>query len=122
MYKSCKKKTYNKRNKSRSYALDEKVWLNSKYIKTKRNKKLENKFFGPFRVLHLVRKQAYKLELPTKWKIQNVFYVLLLEQDTTRKRRVDKALLELEKEWKYETKDNKKYEIKVIIDSTVYGQ
>ncbi len=73
------KRTYDKGVKSRSYAPGEKVWLNSQYIKTKRNKKLESKFFGPFRVLHTVEKQAYKLELPTKWKIHNVFHVSLLE-------------------------------------------
>ncbi len=60
------KKVHDKRVKSRSYAPGKKVWLNSKYIKTKRNKKLESKFFGPFQVLHVVRKQVYKLELPTK--------------------------------------------------------
>ncbi len=60
------KQYHDKHAKPRSYALGEKVWLNSKYIKTKRNRKLEAKFFGPFRVLHLVRKQAYKLELPKK--------------------------------------------------------
>ncbi len=73
------KRAYDKGVKSRSYALGEKVWLNSKYINTKRNKKLKSKFFGPFRVLHTVRKQAYKLELPTKWKIHDVFHVSLLE-------------------------------------------
>ncbi len=60
------KRAHDKRVKSRSYAPGEKVWLNSKYIKTKRNKKFESKFFGPFRVLHAIGKQAYKLELPTK--------------------------------------------------------
>ncbi len=60
------KKAHDKGVKSQSYAPGEKVWLNSRYIKTKRNKKLESKFFGPFRVLHAVGKQAYKLELPTK--------------------------------------------------------
>ncbi len=55
-----------KRVKSHSYTPGEKVWLNSKYIKTKRNKKLENKFFGPFQVLHAIEKQVYKLELPAK--------------------------------------------------------
>ncbi len=106
--------------KSRSYTLGEKVWLNSKYIETKRNKKLESKFFGPFRVLHVVGKQAYKLELPAKWKIHDVFHMSLLEQDTTRKERVDKALPEPEKE--FEAGDNKEYEVKAIIDSAVYGQ
>ena len=52
--------------KPRSYAPSDKIWLNSKYIKTKQDRKLEVKFFKPFRVLHPVRKQAYKLELPRK--------------------------------------------------------
>ncbi len=60
------KRAHDKGIKSRSYAPSKKVWLNSKYIKTKRNKKFESKFFGPFRVFHVVGKQAYKLELPTK--------------------------------------------------------
>ena len=42
------KRAHNKGVNSRSYALGEKVWLNSKYIKTKRNKKLKSKFFEPF--------------------------------------------------------------------------
>ncbi len=48
------KQVHDKAVKPRSYASDDKVWLNSKYIKTKENCKLEAKFFGPFRVLHLV--------------------------------------------------------------------
>ena len=80
---------------------------------------LESKFFGPFQVFYLVRKQAYKLELPTKWRIHNVFYVSLLEQDITKKRRVDKALPEPKKELEFEAGDNKKYEVGAIIDSAV---
>ena len=57
---------HNKGVKSWSYALNMKFWLNCKYIKTKRNQKLEAKFFGPFRMLHLVGKQAYKLEFSKK--------------------------------------------------------
>ena len=60
------KQAHNKGVKPRSYAPGDKVWLNSKYIKTKQNRKLKAKFFGPFWVLHPVEKQAYKLELPKK--------------------------------------------------------
>ncbi len=74
-----RKRAHDKGVKSRSYALGKKVWLNSKYIKTKRNKKVESKFFGPFWVLHIVRKQVYKLELPTNWRIYDIFHLLLLE-------------------------------------------
>ncbi len=98
------------------------VWLNSKYIKTKRKKKLKSKFFGPFRVFYTVGKQAYKLELSTKWKIHDVFHVSLLEQDTIRKGQVDKAIPEPDKEFEFEAGDNKEYEVKAIIDSMVYGQ
>lgn len=44
-----------------SYASGNKIWLNSKYIKTKQNFKLKAKFFGLFQVVYLVEKQVYKL-------------------------------------------------------------
>ena len=55
------------------------MWLNSKYINTKQNQKLETKFFEPFRVLYPIGKQAYKLELYRKWGIYDFFFVSLLE-------------------------------------------
>ena len=73
------KQDYDKRVKPQSYAPGNKVWLNSKYIKTKHNWKLEVKFFGPFQLLHPVGKIVYKLELPKKWKIHDIFHVSLLE-------------------------------------------
>ena len=60
------KQAHNTGVKPKNYTPGDKVWLNSKYIKTKQNRKLEAKIFGPFRVLHPVSKQAYKLELPKK--------------------------------------------------------
>ena len=73
------KQAHDKRVKPRSYAPSEKVWLNSKCIKTKRNRKLEAKFFEPFQVLQPVGKQAYKLKLSRNWRIHDVYHLSLLE-------------------------------------------
>ncbi len=45
----------------------------------------------------------------------------LLEKDIIRKGRVDKALLESQKDVEFEAGGNKEYEVEVIIDSAVYG-
>ena len=118
--KNVQKRANDKSVKSQSYALGEKVWLNSKYIKTKRNRKLEAKFFGLFQILYPVGKQAYKLDLPTKWKIHDVFHMSLLEQDTTRKGRMNELFSEPEP--KFDTGNNKEYEVEVIIDSVIYAK
>lgn len=39
------KQHHNKAIKPESYAPDDKIWLNNKYIKTKQNRKLETRFF-----------------------------------------------------------------------------
>lgn len=48
------KSSNNKYAKRKSYTPGNNVYLNNKYIKTKRNRKLKAKFFCSFRVLHLV--------------------------------------------------------------------
>ena len=85
--------------------------MNNKYIKTKQNQKLKVKFFELFQVLYLVNKQAYKLELLKKKKIDDIFYVLLLEHNTIRKGRVDEN-----NTTKLDTGNNnyREYEIKTI--------
>lgn len=57
---------HNKTVKSSNYVSSNKIWLNSRYIKTKQNQKLKTKFFGPFYMFYLVGKQVYKLKL-LKW-------------------------------------------------------
>ena len=92
--------------------------MNSKYVKTKRNWKLEAKFFGPFRVLRPVGKQAYKLELPKKWGIYDVFHMLLLKKDTTRKERVHEENVE-----ELDAGDDRgEDEVEAIRDSVVYAR
>ena len=56
------KQAYNKNVKPKNYILNNKIWLNNKYIKIKKNYKLKFKFFSLIQVLYLVEKQAYKLK------------------------------------------------------------
>lgn len=112
MPKNCK-------NKLCKYEPGKKVWLNKKNIKTKRNLKLEIKFFRPFHIFHLVDKLTYMFGLPTKWKIYSVFYLSLLEQNMTRKGQVNKFLqLELE----FTTEKDKEYKPKAIRDNVIYNK
>ena len=66
-------------------------------------------------MLYLVGKQAYKLELPKKWIIHDIFHVFLLEKDTRKKGRVNDMQL------KFEAGDNKEYEVDGIRDSAIYA-
>lgn len=54
---------HDKAMKSKSYAFGNKIWLYSKYIKIKQNRKFEAKFYGLCQVLYPVRNSAYKLKL-----------------------------------------------------------
>ena len=60
-------------------------------------------------MLYPVNKQAYKLELLKKWKIYNVFYSSLLEQDITKREGVEKM-----PELAIVNDDNKEYEVEAI--------
>lgn len=111
------KQVLNKSTKPRNNTSGDKIWLNSKNIKTKWNQKLKAKFFGSFRVLHLVGKQTYKLELPKKWRIYDIFYLSLLEQDPTRKGPVDENVAN---QVKFKANNNEKYKVEGIQDSVVY--
>ena len=41
--------------------------------------KLKRKFAGPFRITECIGSQSYRLDLPTTWRVHNVFYVSLLK-------------------------------------------
>ena len=81
-------KYHDKRHVFKQYKLGDYVWLNGKNIRTKRNKKLEWKAFGPFKIIKVIGEknpQAYRLELPKRWRIHNVFHVSLREDATPNK-------------------------------------
>ena len=112
------KQVHNNGVKLQSYASSNNVWLKSKQLKIKRNCKLEAKFLSLFWVLYLVGKQTYKFKLFKKWKIQNVFYISLLEQNTMRKKQVDDMQLDFE----FEVGNNKEYKVEGIWNSAVYAR
>src|SRR5438876_12291714 len=74
-------KYYNQRHKSRHFNVKNEVLLSLKNICLAwPSKKLDNHFLRPFKILEVVEKQAYYLELPQTYsQIHPVFHVLLLE-------------------------------------------
>ena len=68
-------------------------------------------------MLHLVGKQAYKLKLRKKWRVYNVFYVSVLEQDTIRKGCMSEKVPELDAG----DKDSEEYKVEAIWDNAVYA-
>src|SRR5437667_11620931 len=74
-------KYYNKSHMAKTYNVGDMVLLLTKNIKLARpSKKLDYRFAGPFRVLNLIGKQVYRLDIPKSWKqVHPVFHVSLLE-------------------------------------------
>ena len=69
-----------KRSKSVEYKSGDKVWLEGTNITMDRPmKKLDDKRFGPFKIVKKVGHSSYQLEIPKTWKkIHNVFNEVLL--------------------------------------------
>ena len=64
-----------------------------------------------------MEKQVYKLKLPKRWKIYNIFYESLLEQDFTSKGQVDKVIENLEFEG--DCSDGEEYKVEAICVNVV---
>jgi len=61
------------------FALGQKVWLEAKNLRTTHpNTKLAPKRFGPFKITQVLSPITYQIELPTQWKVHNVFHTSLL--------------------------------------------
>ena len=58
----------------------EKVWLDSRNLKTLYHKKMAPKREGPFEIVDVLGPLTYRLSLPETWKIHNVFHALLLQR------------------------------------------
>jgi hypothetical protein len=74
-------KHYDKhRKEAPKYQLGDLVMLNGKNISTRRpSRKFDHKLHGPFKIIKVISPAAVRLELPSRWRIHNVFHVQLLE-------------------------------------------
>jgi hypothetical protein len=69
------------RKESPNLEIGDKVWLKRENIKTTRpTDKLNYRYLGPYPILKKIGKMAYKLKLPEKWRIHNVFHINRLEK------------------------------------------
>ena len=73
-------KYYNASHTPKEYKVGELVMLSTRNLKQRRpSKKLSHQFVSPFRIEDKVGAQAYRLTLPTNYRIHNTFHVSLLE-------------------------------------------
>ena len=76
-------KYYNKKHIPRTFKAEDKIYLYSKNIESMcLFKKLDYKYYGPFKIEKPIGKQVYQLKLLQKMKIHDVFHVSLLESYT----------------------------------------
>lgn len=68
-------------------------------------------------MLHPISKQAYKIELPKKRRIYDVFYISLLEQDITKREQMDKTRSWMEFE---NNSGSEEYKFEAIYDNAIY--
>ena len=57
----------------------QKVWLDTRNLKTNYHKKMAPKREGPFKIEEVLRPVTYRLKLPITWRIHNVFHAVLLK-------------------------------------------
>ena len=58
----------------------DKVWLDSRNLKTTYHKKMKPKQEGPFKITEVLGPVTYRLKIPATWRIHNVFHATLLRQ------------------------------------------
>ena len=64
---------------TKPFKVNDRVWLNSKNLKIPyQSRKLAPKWEGPFKIKEVLGPVTYRLNLPTQWKIHDVFHACLL--------------------------------------------
>jgi hypothetical protein len=106
-------KYYNRKRQPHEFVEGDWVWLSTRNLRQMRpSSKLADKFIGPFRIIQVVgdHKLAYKLDLPKRYRIHNVFPITLLEPWKGR----EGAAPTQEEQVNVEPEDH--YEVEAILD------
>jgi Chromo (CHRromatin Organisation MOdifier) domain len=70
---------WNKKTTFRPYQKGQKVWIEGTHLKTAHpTTKLRAKRFGPLKITEAISPMTYRVQLPTQWRIHNVFHATLL--------------------------------------------
>ena len=113
--KNMKKQFDKKRRNPQRLKVGNNVWLENKNIQLNRpSKKLDNKRYGPFKILKDIGSEVFQLELPKEWAIHNVFNKNLLTQCVELKLKGQhkdptSLLTIINKEEEYEVKEVRKH-------------
>jgi len=67
-----------RKNKFTRFKLGQQVWLDTRNIKTRYHSKMAPKWEGPFKISEVLGPLTYRLQLPSTWRIHNVFHAVLL--------------------------------------------
>jgi Integrase zinc binding domain/Integrase core domain len=73
-----------RRNMFISFTIGQKVWLDTRNMKTNYYKKMAPKREGPFKIKEVLGLVTYRLKLPNTWKIHNVFHAVLFSNPMLR--------------------------------------
>ena len=75
---ACTRMIERRRDNFTLFQKGEKVWLDSRNLKTLYHRKMAPKREGPFKITDVLRPLTYRLNLPKTWKIHNVYHASLL--------------------------------------------
>ena len=127
----------NKRTKISIHKIDDKIWLNVKNIRIKRNNKFEHRLFEFFEIIAIKDEfqQVYELKLSNNWNIHSIFHVFLLKKNKFKKKKnstqsitISSKNINIDDDIKYVVNkfvDKQKFEIETIskqqiVKSSIY--